>query len=194
MQLDGGLGLAKRCPRVNRQAQVDGGGIEGIDGRIQIDTQGFVGVQRARNADQVLGEIGIDLPRACRIGVGQRVARNRRTPKTHVVKPLGLCTQVDLDVAQGFATGQLRKGHGQKLIQATEVLDLVLASVSGHAAAKCTQRQKRHELRKHELALMHDDPSRTGAKGHKSDARRSNRDQTEMLNSANKSSTYGVLT
>jgi hypothetical protein len=41
--------------------------------------------------------------------------------------------------------------------------------------------------------LVHTGPSRDCAKGHKSDARRSNRDQTKTPNSASKSSTYEVL-
>jgi hypothetical protein len=41
--------------------------------------------------------------------------------------------------------------------------------------------------------LVHTGPSRKRAKGHKSDARRSNRDQTEMPESSSKSLTYEVL-
>jgi hypothetical protein len=41
--------------------------------------------------------------------------------------------------------------------------------------------------------LVHTAPSRKRAKGHKSDARRSNRDQTEMPESSSKSLTYEVL-
>jgi hypothetical protein len=44
-----------------------------------------------------------------------------------VVLVLGSCAQVDLDVAQGIAVGQLGKGHGEELIQTGEVLDLVFA-------------------------------------------------------------------
>ena len=101
--------------------------------------------------------------------------------------------QVDLDIAQGLPVGQLRKGHGEELIQAGEVLDLVLATMLGHAAPKGAHGQVGHELRKHELALVHADPSRRCAKGHKSDARRSNRDQTGVQNSASKSLTYEAL-
>jgi hypothetical protein len=74
----------------------------------------------------VLREVGIDLPRACGVRIGQRVARNRLTTKPHVVQPFGLGTQIDFDVAQGLPVGQLGKGHGEELIQAREVLDLVL--------------------------------------------------------------------
>jgi hypothetical protein len=57
-----------------------------------------------------------------------------------------LGAQVDVDIAQRFAVGQLGKGHGQKLIHAGEVLDLVIAAVPGYAPAKSTQWQKGHEL------------------------------------------------
>ncbi len=63
----------------------------------------------------------------------------------------------------------------------------------GNTAPKGAHGQIGHELRKHELALVHTGPSRRSAKGHKSDVRRSNRDQTEMPNSASKSLTYEAL-
>ena len=74
------------------------------------------------------------------------------------------------------------------------VLDLVFAPVIGHTASKRTQRQIDHELRKYELALVHDGFGRKSAKNRKSDFRRSNRDQTEALNSSSKSVTYEVST
>ena len=193
VQLDGRFGGAKRCPRMQRQTQIDGGSVEGVNGRIQIDAQRLLGIQRSGHTNQVLGKVRIDLPRSGGVRIGQRVARNRLTTKTHVVQPLGLRTQVDLDVAQGLPVGQLRKCHGKELVQAREVFDLVVAAVLGNTPAKGAHRQIGHELRKHELALVHTAPSRKRAKGHKSDARRSNRDQTEMPESSSKSLTYEVL-
>jgi hypothetical protein len=61
-----------------------------------------------------------------------------------------------------------------------------------NAAAKRTQRQIEHELRKYELALVHGGFGRKSAKNPKSDFRRSNRDQTETPNSSSKSLTYDV--
>ncbi len=140
VQHDGRLGAAKRRPRIDRQTQIAGGRrIEGVDRSIQIQSKGLVGIQRTRNADQMLGEVGIDLPRPCRIGVRQRVARNRRTSEPQVVEPPGLRTQIDFDVAQGLAVGKLRKGHRQQLVEAAEILDHVLAPVSSNEAAKCAQ-------------------------------------------------------
>jgi hypothetical protein len=101
--------------------------------------------------------------------------------------------QVDFDIAQRFPISQLRERHGKKLVQAREVLHLVFAPMSGYATAKRAQRQVRHELRKNELALVHGGPSRDNAKNNKSDAQRSNRDQTKTPKSASRSLTYDAL-
>ncbi len=193
VQLDGGLGGAKRCPRMQGQTQVDGAGVERVDRCIQIDSQRLLGVQRSGHANQMLRNVGIDLPGSGSVRIGQCVARNRRAAKPHVVQPIGLGSQVDFDIAQGLAIGQLRECHGEELVQAREVFDLVVAPMFGHTPAKGAHGQIGHELRKNELALMHIGPSRGCAKGHKSDARRSNRDQTGMPNSASKSLTYEAL-
>jgi len=113
-------------------------------------------------------------------------------PRQDCSRSSGLGSQLDLDIAQGLAVSQLGKGHGEELIQAREVLDLVFPFVIGHTAAKRTQRQVQHELRKYELALVHGVFGRESAKNPKSDFRRSNRDQTETPNSSSKSLSYDV--
>ena len=193
MQLDSGFGRTKRCPRIDRQAQVDGGGIERIDRCVQIHRQGLVGVQRPGNANQVLREVGVYLPGAHRVCVGKRVARNRLAAKAHVVQPCRLRPQVHFDVAQRLACRQLRKGHREELIEAREFLHLVIAPMGGDTAAKRGERQMGHDLRKHEHALMHGSLRRISAKGPKSAPRRSNRDQRILLVSACQSSTYNRL-
>src|ERR1035437_3831919 len=193
VQLDRCLGLAKRRPREHRQTQVDGAGVEGIDRSIEFHSKGVLCVQGTCHANQVLREVGIDLPRSRGVCVGQRIARNRLATKPHVVQPTRLGSQVDLYVAQRLSIGQLGKSHGEELVQTREVLDLVLASVVGHATPKCAQWQIEHELREYELALVHGDFWRKSAKNPKSDFRRSNRDQTQTPNLASKSLTYDVL-
>ena len=193
VQLDGGLGRAKRSPRKHRQTQIDGAGVERINRRVERQAKGLRGVQRACKGNQVLSKVGVDLPWARGVRIGQRVARNRLAAKPHVVQPPGLSAQVDFDVAQGLAVGQLGEGHGEELVQAGEVLDLVLAPVVGDTTAKRAQREIEHELRKYELALVHDGFGRKSAKNRKSRFRRSNRDQTETPNSTSKSLTYDVL-
>ena len=90
MQLDGGLGLAKRCPRKHRQAQVDGAGVERVDRSIEFQSKRLLGVQGMHQANQILGEVGVDLPRARGVCIGQGVARNRLATKLHALKLYGL--------------------------------------------------------------------------------------------------------
>ena len=113
VQLDSGLGGAKRRPGMQEQTQVDGAGVERVDSCIQVDAQRLLGIQRSGHTNQMLCKIGIDLPRTGGVRIGQRVARNRSAAKAHVVQPIGLCPQVDFDVAQGLSVGQLREGHGK---------------------------------------------------------------------------------
>ena len=193
VQFDSRLVRAKRCPRINRQAQVYRRGIEGVDGCIQVDRHWVLGIQRACHGDQVLREVGVDLPRPSCIGIGQGVARNSLAAQPHVIQPLGLSTQIDLDVAQRLAVGQLSKGHRQELIHAGELLDLVIATVSGHASTKSAQWQKRHELRENKLAVVHEGPLRADAKDLKSWNRSSNRDQIKIVKKQGKSLTYEDL-
>jgi hypothetical protein len=193
VQLDGGLRGAKRRPGEHRQTQVDSGGVERVDRSLEVQSKGLVDIHGPRHANQVLGKIGVDLPRARSVCVGQRVARNRLTTKPHVIQASRLSAQVDLDVAQGLAVGQLRKGHGEELVQAREVLDLVFAPMLGYTATKRAERQIEHELRKYELAFVHGF-GRKSAKNPESGVRRSNRDQTEAPYLASKSLTYDVPT
>ena len=167
MQFDSRFVRSKRLPRIDRQAQAYRGGIEGVDGCVQIDRHRVLRIQRACHGNKVLGEVGVDLPRPGCIGIGQGVARNGLAAHPHVVQPLGLGTQIDLDVAQRLAVGQLGEGLGQELVHAGEVLDLVIAAVSSHASTKSPQWQEGHELKENKLALVHAGPLRSDAKDHK---------------------------
>ena len=190
VQLDSSLGGSKRRLGINRQTQVDRRCVERIDCCVQIDAQRFAGIQRARNSNEVLREVGIDLPGPSRVRIGQRIARNRLTAESHVIEPRRLRSQVDFDVAQRLAVSKLRKRHGEKLIQTREVLDLVLAPVRGDTAPERGQRQVCHDLRKNELALMHRDLLRKFAKNPNSALRRSNRDQNKTSIYSSESLTY----
>jgi hypothetical protein len=66
-----------------------------------------------------------------------------------------ICRQAGLDVAQGFAPGQLREGHDAEQIGAAKRAHTCVATVSLDNAAKCLPRHKLHNLRKQRLAHVH---------------------------------------
>ena len=177
MQFDRSLGRPERSPRKYRQAQIDSGRIQCIDRLREIDAKRFVHVERARYPNQALCEVGIDAPVSNRIRIGQRVARYRAA-KAHVVELGGLAAQTRFDVAQTLAIGKLRERHAQKLVETSEVLDLVLSFVASDTSAKSGQRQVRHHLRKNKFARVHWQSSQSGWKYPECYLPNSNRDQT----------------
>ena len=129
VQFDRRLGRPEGCPRKQRQTQIDGRGIERVDGVLEVHAEGFVEVEPARDANQVLRELGVDAPVARFVGVGQRAARHRSAnPK--VIELGRLRTQAGLDVAQTLAIGELRERHAAKLIGATEIAHATIAAVA----------------------------------------------------------------
>ena len=76
MQLHGGFVSAKLRPGKQRQAEIDGRGIQGISRLIQMHTELVVGVEAAGLANQHLSEIGVEAPIANLIGIGQGIARD----------------------------------------------------------------------------------------------------------------------
>jgi hypothetical protein len=73
----------------------------------------------------MFSKVRIGLPGTRSVHVGQCIARNRLAATPHVVHPSGWGAQIDFDVAQGFAIGQLADRHGKELIQTRKVFGLV---------------------------------------------------------------------
>src|SRR5450631_3619814 len=64
--------LAEVSPWKDRKTEIDGGGIQRINGSVQIDAQRFGRIHRTRDADQHLSKIGVDAPTARLVRVSQR--------------------------------------------------------------------------------------------------------------------------
>ena len=61
-------------PRKEGKTEIDSRGVQGVGRLIQFDTEGIVGVEATRLADEDLSKIGIDLPIPDLIGMSQSVA------------------------------------------------------------------------------------------------------------------------
>src|SRR5689334_2097353 len=109
VKFDSRLASAKLCPRKKRQAQIDSGGIEGIDGLVEFESERFALVERTCFSDQDLSEICIDAPVAHLIGIGQSVARYGAA-NTHMVELLRCGPKTRFDVSETFSKSQLSKG------------------------------------------------------------------------------------
>jgi hypothetical protein len=77
VQLEGALNALEARPGKDRQAQVDGRGIERVNGLGKAGAEVVVGIEAARDVAERLGEVGIDPPVAAFVGIGQRAPRDR---------------------------------------------------------------------------------------------------------------------
>ena len=104
---------------------------------------------------------------------------------------LALHAQIDLDIAQRLARGQLSKRQSQELIETREVFDFVLRAPGLDHTAECLQRQISHDLRKDELTRVHACPQQIrSAELAPSPENDSNRGQGESQIYSNKSWGY----
>lgn len=77
MEFDSALVLAEFCPRKHGKAQIDGGGVQGVDRALQFHSEAVVRVQLAGRLDERASKIGVDPPIANFVGIGQVVAGYR---------------------------------------------------------------------------------------------------------------------
>lgn len=181
VQFDRRFGGPKWSPREKRQAQIDRGGIERINGCVEFQCRRLAGIELSRLPNQDLGEIGIDAPVAILGGIGESLAPDRLA-KSHVIQVVGLGRKTDFDVPQIPAIGELSERHHAKLFGTRERSRAVVATISSHDSSKAGPRKEVHQLRKQRFADQHG-TLREIAPGHpgRSDQSRSNRHQAKIV-------------
>ena len=157
VQPDRCLGVAQRRPVEQRQAQVNGGGVERVDGGIEIDVQRLADVQGPCARDPAHGQRVVDAPVAQIQRSGQRRAR-WRVLQPHVEQPAAIGLQTDLDIAQGRALGQMGKGQNARQVGTSQSTHAHIAPVGFDDAAKGLPRHELHDFRKQRLADVHASP------------------------------------
>ena len=154
VQLDGTLSSPELCPGKQRQAQIDGGGVEGVDRLVEVQTDVFVGIQPSRPGDEEGGQIGVDSPVAQFVGVGQRASRNAAA-NADVIKFFADGPERQLDVAETFAVGQLGESHAPELVATEELTNAMIAGVSLDASVELMSRNEVQQLRENRSAFVH---------------------------------------
>lgn len=85
MQLDGRFGRTEGCPWKQREVQVDGRGIQGVGGIVQLDTEAVVAIEPARPPYKQRLHVRPDTPIASFVGIGQCRAFDRGA-KAHAIQ------------------------------------------------------------------------------------------------------------
>ena len=145
VHFESGFVLSKLRPGKQRQAQIDGGGVQCVQAVVEIHTDGIDGAEGPRNADQDLREVGKDAPVTRLVGVGQGGARHLAL-EAHVIQLRAQRTEACFYIAQALPVNELSEGHGQILIPAREVSQAGVAIVTCDAATKLSIRQEGDQL------------------------------------------------
>ena len=154
MHLDSVFVSAMLRPGKQRQAQIDDGGIQGVNRSFEIHGQGLMGVKGAGLTDQKQGDVAIDFLVAQFVGLGQGVARHSCLHSGMIeFGPDG--PQTGFDIAQTLSPGELSKGHAIKLIETGKRADAMVALISIDAGLESPPRKEIHDLRENNSSLVH---------------------------------------
>ena len=165
VEFDGGLVVAEGGPREQREAEVKGGGVQRVSGRLEFKAERFIGVEGGGLLNQHMGEIGKDAPVAFFVGIGQRAA-SRGLADAGVIEFGAEGRQAGFDVAQAFAPRQLRKGEHEELFVSGEFADAEVAAVAGDTLGELVLGQEVEELGEDGATFVHKVKNRRNAGGH----------------------------
>jgi len=155
VRLDSGLGRAEVRPRKQTQTQVDGGGIHGIEGFLDAQSNIFALIEFDGGCNQSMTERFEQSPIAAFVGVGQRGAGDLAA-NPNVVELGALRIETRHQIAQTFPTGQLGICDAEKMCPCREVTDAMVRGISIDEMLEMTEGDEVQQLRKHRPATIHD--------------------------------------
>ncbi len=165
VQFNGGLTAAEGGPREQREAQVNGGGIQRVGGGLEFDAERIVGVELDGLTDEGVGEVGKDAPVAIFIGIGQSAAGGGLAD-AGVVEFRAEGRQAGFDVAQTFAPSQLSKRQHEELFISGEFADAAVAVVTGDTLVELVFGEEVEELGEDAATFVHKVENRRNAGNH----------------------------
>src|ERR1022692_3114546 len=120
---------------------------------IQIHADRVSRIERSREADQNLCEVGVDAPVVRVVGVGQ-CGTCHPAMKAHVIEFAAQRSQARFYIAKAIPVSELGKGHRQILIPTREASRPRISTVASDTTAKLAIRQKAQQLREDGSTLV----------------------------------------
>ena len=165
VEFDGGLVLAELGPRKQREAEVNGGGVQCVGRRFEIGEERVLGVKRGGLGEEDLGEVGEEAPVALFVGIGQRTAGGGLT-EAGVIKFWTERGQTGFDVAETFAPGELGESEHEEVFVSGEFADKEVAVVTGDTLVELVLGEEVQELGEDSATFVHKVKNRRNAGNH----------------------------
>jgi len=136
IDLDSGLRSSIIGPSEQRHTQAYGGGVEGIDGSLEIQPEVVFGIKPAGSSDQRLSEFGVDAAIPAVVCIG-KIGMCDIPSYAHLVQLGRLGLQAARDVPQALSVGHLSKGHAQERVLAVNRPGVEIPAVLADQPPKC---------------------------------------------------------
>ena len=154
VQLDGGLVAAELRPGEKLQAQVDGGGIHGINVGFQMLQFGIHGQFSPRCGNHAQSDVAEDAVVARLVGVGQRTSRDG-SPEATVITQGPQRLEAQGRLSQTREAGKLRIDHGQQLVHAGQRTHPAVAAIAHHGRLEGSPWKQFHQLGEERSSVRH---------------------------------------
>jgi hypothetical protein len=150
MEFDRGFLLSKLCPWEQRQAQVNGRGVQGFHRFGDL----VFAIKLLSMNDQYHSQVMINLPGAVCIGIGQG-AEWYVGFDAHMIatRPQGI--EGGSEVSEAIAEGELSEAHAKELIPAFKFLCTIISFVLSNYFSKIIFRNNIHKLCKNDFTGIH---------------------------------------
>ena len=154
VEFDGGLMPPERGPRKQREAEINGGGIQSVSGGLQIAAERFIRIERGGLMDEDLGEVGKDAPVPIFVGVSQGAAGGWLAD-ARVIELWTEGRQTGFDVTQTFTPSELGERQHEELFVSGQFADAEVAVVTGDTLVELVFGQEVKELGEDGATFVH---------------------------------------
>ena len=148
------LGRAEVGPGEQRQAQVDGRGIHRIERLLEAQAAVLAVIQLDRHGDQTVTQRFEQSPVAPLVRIGQS-GTGYSAANPDVVELGALRVQTSNQIAQAFASGELRIHHAKEMTPGREVLDAMVRRVPIDQMLEMTEWNEIQQLCENRPAAIH---------------------------------------
>jgi hypothetical protein len=152
---DGCLGGTKVRPGKECQAQIDRGGIHGIQGFLESQAGLFALMQFDRYGNQAMAKGFEQLPLAPLVGIGQGGARDLAA-NADVIELGAMGIEARHQIAQAFAPSQLGVSDAQEMIPSREVFDAVVRCEAIHQVFEVGEGNEVQQLSENRTTVIHE--------------------------------------
>ena len=153
VEFNRGFSPTEMSPGKHRQAQINRGGIDGINHLVDVESVGVFAIKSPRLANQNLSECFVNTPVTVLVRISE-ISSCDVASDTHRVE-MGTSSQAGFNISKALSESDLSKSHSEKLISGSHAFACTRHRILFDAALKLFPIQKIDDLRENETTRVH---------------------------------------